>query len=118
MPKLFIAALLASYAACAAAGGYLDGEKLYDRYRAKQRMVQDTGGGLASDAIDAGFYIGYVQGAAEALTDVLCLPEKLSAAQAEEIVGKYLQAHPEKRKKHAALLVRNALAEAYPCANK
>lgn len=118
MPKLFVVLVLSLYAGAAVAAGYLDGNKLFDRYLAKERMVRDSGSGLASDAIDAGFYIGYVQGATEAMTDLLCLPAKLSASHAEEIVGKYLEDHPGTRQKPARFLVRKALEEAYPCAKK
>ncbi len=118
MQKLFVALLFALYACSAAAEGYLDGNRLLQRYQAKKRMVDGKGDALSADAIDAGFYIGYVQGAAESLTDLLCLPEKLTASHAEEIVGTYLESHPEKRQKPASFLVRKALAEAYPCAKK
>ena len=115
MKKLLIL-IFALHASAACAGGYLDGNTLYERYQAKKRMVEDKA--LSADTIDAGFYIGYVQGAAESMTDLLCLPEKLPASRAEEVVGAYLESHPEKRQKPAAFLVRKALEEAYPCAKK
>ena len=118
MLKTISALVLALYATAACADGYLDGNKLFQRYQAKERMVQDSGQQLATDAIDAGFYIGYVQGATEALTGVLCIPEKLSASHAEEIVGSYLESHAGKRKMAGSLLVRQALEEAYPCRKK
>lgn len=118
MLKTIPALILALHATGACADGYLDGNKLFERYRAKERMVQDSGQQLATDAIDAGFYIGYVQGATEALAGVLCIPEKLSASHAEEIVGQYLDSHSGKRKMPASLLVRQALEETYPCRKK
>jgi hypothetical protein len=118
MKKILAGLLLASFALASHAEGYLDGNKLLMRFEAKKRMVRDSPSGLASDAIDAGFYIGYVQGAAEALADSLCLPGKLSASEAEDIVGKYLENHPKKLKEPASFLVRDALARAYPCAKK
>ncbi|HQT26710.1 MAG TPA: Rap1a/Tai family immunity protein [Burkholderiales bacterium] len=110
MTKIFALVLLAFYASASLAEGYLDGNKLLARYEAKKRMVQDSASGLAADSIDAGFYIGYVQGAAESLANSLCLPANLSASRAES--------HPGKRKEPASFLVRDALAEAYPCTKK
>ncbi len=118
MNRILALLMLAFYALPSQAEGYLDGNRLLARYEAKMRMVQDAASGLASDAIDAGFYIGYVQGAAEALTNSLCLPGKLPASSAEEVVGKYLQSHPKKLNEPASFLVRDALSEAYPCSKK
>lgn len=112
MPKIVLGLLLAFYAAAACAGGYLDGHTLLERFHARQRMIKDTGD-LGSDAIDAGFYIGYVQGAVESMA--LCVPDKLAASRAEEIVGKYLSTHARELGKPASLLVKKALEEAYPC---
>lgn len=113
MPKICAGLLLMLCAAAACADGYLDGNRLLDRYEARQRMLGDSGRGLDSDAIDAGFYIGYVQGSVESLS--LCIPDKLAASRAEEIVGKYLKSHPRELDRPASLLVKKALDEAYPC---
>jgi hypothetical protein len=112
MPRIGLGLFLAFYAAAACAGGYLDGHTLLERFDARQRMIKDAGN-LGSDAIDAGFYIGYVQGAVESMA--LCVPDKLAASRAEEIVGKYLKTHARELDRPASLLVKKALEEAYPC---
>jgi hypothetical protein len=113
MPKIWTGLLLALYASAACADGYLDGNRLYERYEARQMMIGGSGQSLDSDAIDAGFYIGYVQGSVESMS--LCIPDKLAATRAEEIVGTYLKSHPKELDRPASLLVKKALDEAYPC---
>jgi len=61
--------------------------------------------------------INYVIGVTDALSllGAICTPEHSTARQAIDVVVKYLQAHPEQRPLSAAMQVRGALQEAFPC---
>jgi hypothetical protein len=64
-----------------------------------------------------GMCIGYVVGVISmmAYIDVLCLPDKSTHSQATLVVQKYLSEHPEKLHLNAAVLVIDAIQEAFPC---
>ena len=59
----------------------------------------------------------YVMGVTDALSlmGAICTPEHFTARQAIDVVVKYLRAHPEQRPLSAAMQVRGALQEAFPC---
>ena len=61
--------------------------------------------------------ISYVMGVTDALSlmGAICIPEHFTARQAIDVVVKYLRAHPEQRPLSAAMQVRGALQEAFPC---
>jgi hypothetical protein len=61
--------------------------------------------------------ISYVMGVTDALSlmGAICTPEHSTARQAIDVVVKYLGAHPEQRPLSAAMQVRGALQEAFPC---
>ena len=61
--------------------------------------------------------ISYVMGVTDALSlmGAICTPEHSTARQAIDVVVKYLRAHPEQRPLSAAMQVRRALQEAFPC---
>ena len=61
--------------------------------------------------------ISYVMGVTDALSlmGAICTPEHSTARQAIDVVVKYLRAHPEQRPLSAAMQVRGALQEAFPC---
>ena len=64
-----------------------------------------------------GMCIGYTVGVMSVMEyiDVLCLPVKVTHAQATLVVQKYLSDHPEKLHLNAEELVIDALQEAFPC---
>jgi hypothetical protein len=71
---------------------------------------------------DAGLCTGYVAGIADALGagsaifgNWACLPEGVNGEQAQDVVMRYLEQHPETRYYSAAILVAEALAQAFPC---
>ena len=61
--------------------------------------------------------VSYVMGVTDALSlmGAICTPEHSTARQAIDVVVKYLRAHPEQRPLSAAMQVRAALQEAFPC---
>jgi len=61
--------------------------------------------------------ISYVMGVTDALSlmGAICTPEHSTARQAIDVVVKYLRAHPEQRPVSAAMQIRGALQEAFPC---
>lgn len=70
-----------------------------------------------SDADSIGEYRGFVFGVtrvAEYGLKLLDIPNSVTVGQLCAIVGKYLEAHPEKWDTDAALLVISALREFYP----
>jgi hypothetical protein len=80
----------------------------------------------AQVAFDSALCYGYVAGVLDVIVieDAdfssagaarLCRPPDLNANTATEIVGKYLDGHPERRLASGYALVREALATAFPC---
>lgn len=66
---------------------------------------------------------GYIEGVLDAsspnggrrgLTRI-CAPPATSAIELQDIVRTFLERHPERQKLEAAVLVRQAVAEAFPC---
>ena len=64
---------------------------------------------------DDGFYTGYVAGICDANMHTLFkIPEGATIGQVCDVVGKWLDRHPEKLNKPAKQLVIQALKEAFP----
>jgi hypothetical protein len=61
--------------------------------------------------VDAHMYYREVRGS----TPDWCAPKGAMLAQYFDIVGRYLEAHPEIRHMHRAQLVAMAISEAWPC---
>jgi hypothetical protein len=59
-----------------------------------------------------GNYLGYVMGVVDSMDS--CLPE-VKAGQLTLIVGKYLEAHPEKHHQSGNQVVMQAISQAFPC---
>ena len=64
-----------------------------------------------------GFFMGYVVGVADAKSATLALPETVIVDQLCDIVGKYLEAHPEQWRLPGNILVERALLEAFAVEN-
>jgi Rap1a immunity proteins len=70
--------------------------------------------------------IGYVSGLGDGFTlwessdadAPVCIPQHATAGQAQDIAVRYLRAHPEIRRQSAAILLRDAFKEAWPCPPK
>ena len=87
--------------------------------------VKDFSRGICAGFIDgftAGHFIAETYHAFhhrdEKLEDIyghLCVPEATSRGQMARVFVQYLQSHPDKHPLPAALLIEDALREAYPC---
>ncbi len=68
---------------------------------------------------DEGFYTGYVAGVCDANMHVnIIIPEGATIGQACDVVGRWLETHPEELNKPAKQLVIKALKEAFPMPKK
>ena len=64
---------------------------------------------------DDGFYSGYIAAVCDSSTHILfSIPEGATLGQACDVVGKWLDGHPEEWNKPAQQLVIKALKEAFP----
>lgn len=90
-----------------------DGNELLDGYR--QYKKADTDSAIASGYYFKGFVWGVTVGFAN-LSDRLCLPDNVTDEQIFDIVGTYVNDHPEERHKSASLLIMRALKNIFPCA--
>lgn len=77
------------------------------------------------DAIRNAFCEGYIAGVAAALREVvdadgnrrICFAERVRAQELADIVRRYLSHNPQRLDRDAALLVKEALAQAFTCSN-
>lgn len=90
------------------------GTWLYERYQGYKK----------DNNLDWGIFTGYIAGVADAeVADATtagknapwCRPEGAVMSQYFDIVGRYLETHPERRQAHRVQLTIEALAEAWPC---
>jgi hypothetical protein len=101
--KKIIATLL--FVPCMASAEFLDGNSLLSK-------MND------SDVIPRAVSLGYVQGVIDVFVRTqVCPPRNITAGQAQDVVKRYLENHPEKRHFSADSLVINAVAQVWPCAN-
>ncbi|HVC45252.1 MAG TPA: Rap1a/Tai family immunity protein [Candidatus Binataceae bacterium] len=95
------------------------GNWLYETYQEWKKRPD-------GDPIKSGFYIGYVTGVVEGDTFQValgakqhwCLPKNVIADQILDVVGRFLESHPEIRQRPKAMLVNFALTAAWPCPQK
>ena len=77
--------------------------------------------GKADDWFIKGYCAGYISSISDALDGNAidgyraCLPNGVTIGQVQDVVVKWLRAHPEKRHFQAAGLVAQALEDAFPC---
>jgi len=130
VPALVAVLMLAVPAADAAGAWYrggFTGEEILEHCRQSLNTdaVKDFNRGICAGFIDgftAGHYIAETYHAFhhrdEKLEDIyghLCVPETTSRGQMARVFVQFLQAHPDKLKLPAALLIEDALRESYPC---
>lgn len=116
-----LAALLLAGATSVFAREVQTGKWLYEAYQGWKKSQAGTG--TPQNVLDSGYYMGYVTGIADAQAmriaagakPVWCEPKGAQYAQYFDVVGRYLEAHPERRKRQRAVLVYEALRQAWPC---
>jgi hypothetical protein len=107
-------------------GIYMTGEELTSHCRAFLLRIKQGNRATAQQASDSGLCYGFTVGVLDSISleglvvspagaPRMCLPKGFNGNTAAEIVGKFLDAHPEQRALAGYGLVRGALAEAFPC---
>jgi hypothetical protein len=66
-------------------------------------------------SLNAQICTGYIVGVMEATSDQICYPPGATYFQLIQVVGRFLDVHPEQLHLHALDLVLLALHEAFPC---
>ena len=93
---------------------FKNGNELVDTWRQYAR----SNSGKPFNENDDGFYTGYVAGVCDAEARTLFrVPEGATIGQACDVVGLWLEKHPEEWNKPAKQLVVKALKEAFPIVN-
>ena len=124
MKRLILAAALLASATIARAqdpnAHYFTGNYLYEAYQEYNKLAHK---GEPGKRIEFGFYTGYVSGIVD--SELLrvqqggkpawCQPDNAELQQYYDIVGQYIESHPDRRQFHRATLVYLALAQAWPC---
>jgi hypothetical protein len=92
----------------------ITGNTLYKEY---QEYIKGSNGVVGVNELDAGSYMGYVNGALDILDslNLVCVESSVTNGQIYDVIGKYLENNPATRNKYAESLVYLALAEAFPC---
>ncbi|MFZ5555242.1 MAG: Rap1a/Tai family immunity protein [Pseudomonadota bacterium] len=120
------AAVLALAAAGAAPAQTSDGHWLYDQYLAWKKMDRGDPGDTLPwvEMVQANAYQQYVKGVVDGVRVAAAPgckhfnPDFGTLGQKLEVVGEFLEKHPENRDRSAGLNVIGALRLAYPCGIK
>lgn len=108
---LLLPLLCASHATLAA---FFNGNDLAEWNQAREATKQQRGGG--SDFLSTGMMRGYVTGVHDTYEGtVICSPPETTVGQMEDIVGLFIEQHPEIRTQAAPDLILTALSTAFPC---
>lgn len=106
--SLLLAVSLPSYAF------FYDGNQLSAWNNARKKALNNNAETV--DYLDAGVYRGFVIATYNAFQNTTICPEPgITVGQVEDVVGLYLDNHPELRTKPASELAYKALASAFPC---
>jgi hypothetical protein len=93
---------------------FMDGTKLRQLSEANARMTGTNF--FQQDPADSARFLGYLHGAADAEIYVThCPPPGFSGTQLIGVVNKYMANNPELWNMSGALIVKIALAKAFPC---
>jgi hypothetical protein len=98
-----------------AGAGFYDGNKLVELWRQNQAAERHDPN---TSYFQSGLFNGYVTGVIDANPFLYDFPEGVTAGQCCAIVGRFLDAHPERWAESASQLVRDALKEAFPISNR
>ena len=104
-----------------AAPGYWSGNELVEHYRAFKRVESGNQPG-AIDYAGASAYIGYLRAVYEFTNTVepayVCVPDSKGIQDVGFAVGLYMELNKSELSTPAAILVRKALWQAFPCGPK
>jgi len=92
----------------------MDGNDLLAGYNSYKRVKAGIAAG--KDAYHGGQFDGYVSGVFDSAVGIaLCVPADVKSGQIQDVVGQFLETHPESRQRSAVLLSTQALMKAFPC---
>lgn len=114
LPALLLPALMMSTMNASAAGGFLDGNKLYEYAKSYQRL--DSSSGSTSDLPNASFFLGYITASSDTFNNAeqICVPPNVSTSQLADVVYQYLRDNPDQRQYTASSNVYVAFTRAFP----
>jgi hypothetical protein len=94
---------------------FYDGNWLVKGWEEDQKITKSSSGDRKLDFQTASAFLGYVMGIADSLNGIMWnLPKNATVKQILSVVGKYLEANPEKWNQAACVLVVEALKSAFP----
>jgi len=108
---LILLPLALALSAMAARAQYYDGEALREACEVKIAFVNGVCEGYVTGIADAAAHFGKSEG----LVHGLCIPPGTKSARLIRVVVEYLEARRGEIDDDAAVYVRAALSEAYPC---
>lgn len=94
---------------------YIRGKHLLEWYYLYKKVENRNPTIDLSDNLFVGSYNGYILGVLDSAENILCTPFGIKNSQINEIVGKYLEEHPEKMEHPGSNLVYEAVNETFPC---
>jgi hypothetical protein len=95
--------------------GFSSGNYLYSCY-----LELKKGGDQYPNDLQSGIFVGYIAGVRDiaVLSKLITLPAGIIFEQLCDVVGIYLENHPEERHKSAGILIFKALQSAFPYKEK
>jgi len=90
---------------------FYSGNKLVELMRQSDRYLAHGGD---VDYMEVSEYVAYIMGVYDGTNSLYNLPLTATKGQVVEVVSKYLKSHPERWGEAAAVLVGDALREAFP----
>ena len=92
----------------------MDGNDLLAGYNSYKRVK--AGIAADTDAYQGGQFDGYVSGVFHSAIGIaLCVKGDVKDGQIQEVVGQFLETHPESLQRTPVLLATQALMKAFPC---
>jgi len=110
---MFFVLIIFAFAQTQALAGFYAGNDLITSMREYDKTEANPSGAKV-DFDEAWKYLGYITGVYDATEYLYNTPDKVTQRQLAAVVSKYLKNNPEKWNEPAALLVMNALQEAFP----
>jgi hypothetical protein len=99
-----------------------NGNDLYELYKSSKRM-NTKGTFELKDAMKASMYSGFVSGTAAVMiinginhnNPAICIETNTTIEQYADVLGMYLENHPNERHESSLILINKAFPAAFPC---
>lgn len=108
--KLLLAAPMMLCSFTIAHAEFYDGNFLGEKMKEYEKAEQKTPN---TSYFDTGVWVGFIAGVYDANAEKIAAPGNFKLSQAMAIVANYLKAHPERWSEPAAMLVKDALVDAF-----